>query len=192
MISSNDQNARSSATGVAILLHRRWTDQVKKKICLHDRVMAIDLKLPHRMVRVLAVYLPNAWNYDLNYFQEIFMDIERLSMEGMDKGYALIIAGDFNLSLERGDRGAIMAEFCEQQHQQQVRVARKARPASEREKDRILKPFESQNEIMSNNVKLSQQKSRNIMTKHTYVQIDPSEIGNIKYILVFIIVKIMI
>ena len=42
------------------------------------------------------------------------MDIERLAMEGMDKGYALIIAGDFNLSLERGDRGAIMAEFCEQ------------------------------------------------------------------------------
>ena len=46
-----------------------------------------------------------------NYFQEIVMDIERLSMEGMDKRYALIIAGDFNLSLERGDRGAIMAEF---------------------------------------------------------------------------------
>ena len=73
-----------------------------------------------------------------------------------------------------------------------VRIARKARPASEREKDRILKPFESMNEIMPNNVKLPQQKSRNIMTKHTYVQIDPSETGNIKYILVFIIVKIMI
>ena len=48
------------------------------------------------------------------------------------------------------------------------------------------------NEIMPNNVKLPIQKSRNIMTKHTYVQIDPSEAGNIKYILVFIIVKIMI
>ena len=48
------------------------------------------------------------------------------------------------------------------------------------------------NEIMPNNVELSLQKSRNIMTKHTYVQIDPSETGNIKYILVFIIVKIMI
>ena len=114
LISSNDQNVRSSATDVAIVLHRRWADKVKKKICLHDRVMAIDRKLPHRMVRVLAVYLPNAWNYDLNYFQEIFMDIERLSMEGMDKGYALISAGDFILSLERGDRGTIMAEFCEQ------------------------------------------------------------------------------
>ena len=76
LISSNDQNARSSATGVAILLHRRWTGQVKKKICLHDRVMAIDFKLPHRMVRIFAVYLPNAWNYDLNYFQEFFMDIK--------------------------------------------------------------------------------------------------------------------
>ena len=50
----------------------------------------------------------NAWNYDLNYFQEFFMDIERLSMEGMDKGYALIIADDFSLYLERRDRRAIM------------------------------------------------------------------------------------
>ena len=111
LISSNDQNARSPATGIALLLHRRWAGQVKKKICLHDRVMAIDFKLSHRMVRVLAVYLPNAWNYDLNYFHEIFNDIERLSMEAMDKGYALNIAGDFNLSLQRLDRGGIMAEF---------------------------------------------------------------------------------
>ena len=66
--------------------------------------MAIDLKLPRRMVRILAVYLPNAWNYDLDYFQSIFEDIERLSMEAMDKRYALVIADDFNLYLERGDR----------------------------------------------------------------------------------------
>ena len=110
LISSNDQNIKSSATDVTILLDRRWIGQVKKKICLHDWVMAIDFKLPRKMVCVLAEYLPNAWNYDLNYFQEMFIDIERLSMEAMDKGYALIICGDFNLFLERGDRGAIMAE----------------------------------------------------------------------------------
>ena len=114
LISSNDKNAKSSATGVTILVYRRWTGQIKKKICLHDRVMAVDLKLPRRMVRILAVYLPNAWNYDLDYFQSIFKDIERLSMEAMDKGYALVIAGDFNLSIEQGERGKIMIEFCEQ------------------------------------------------------------------------------
>ena len=61
-----------------------------------------------------TVNLSNAWNYDLNYFQAIFEDIERLSMEAMDKGYALIIAGDFDLSLERRERRKNMSEFCEQ------------------------------------------------------------------------------
>ena len=97
---------------MAILLHRRWTGQIKKIICLHDRVMAIHFKLSRRLVRVLAVYLPNAWNYDLIFFQSIFAEIERLSMEAMDKGYTLIIADDFNLFLERRERCPIMNEFC--------------------------------------------------------------------------------
>ena len=108
------KNTRTPATGVTIVGYRRWTGQINKKICLHDGVMAVDLKLPRRLVRILAVYLPNAWNYDLDYFQSIFEDIERLSMEAMDKGYALVIAGDFNLSIEQGERGKIMIEFCEQ------------------------------------------------------------------------------
>ena len=66
LISSNDQNAKSPATDVAILLHRRWTGQVKTNIYLHNRVMAIDLKLSRRKTCVLAVYLHNVWNYDLN------------------------------------------------------------------------------------------------------------------------------
>ena len=33
-------------------------------------------------------------------------------MEVTDKDYGLIIAADFNLSLERQDRGEIMDEFC--------------------------------------------------------------------------------
>ena len=101
LISFNDKNARTPATGVAILAHRRWTGQIKQIIYFHDRVIAIALKLPPRMVRILAVYLPNAWNYDLIFFQSIFEEIERLSMEAMDNGYALIIADDFNLSLEQ-------------------------------------------------------------------------------------------
>ena len=32
----------------------------------------------------------------------------------MESGKKVIIAGDFNLSLERGDRGKIMKEFCTQ------------------------------------------------------------------------------
>ena len=81
LISSNDKNARTLAARMTILVHRRCIGQINQKICLHDRVMAVDFKLPRRMVRILAVYVPNAWNYDLNYFQAIFYDINRLSME---------------------------------------------------------------------------------------------------------------
>ena len=83
LICSNDDEGRSPASGVAILINRCWTTSIKRKSCLHDLVIAIDFKLPRRMIRVLAVYLPNAWNYDLTYFQLIFDDIERLSMEAM-------------------------------------------------------------------------------------------------------------
>ena len=101
LISSNDKNARTSALGVTILIYRRSTGQIKKNICLHDRIISVDFKLFRRMIRMIAVYLPNAWNYDLNYFQVIFNDIDRLLMEALDKDYLFLIADDFDLSLER-------------------------------------------------------------------------------------------
>ena len=76
LIFSNDKNVRTSATEVTILVHRRWTGQIKMTICLHDRVMAVDLKLLRRMVRILAVYLPNAWNYDLIFFNQYLMRLK--------------------------------------------------------------------------------------------------------------------
>ena len=104
LMSSNDKNARTSSTVVAILVHRRWIGQIKKKNCEHDRVMTIDFKLHRRVVRIFVVYIPNVWNYDLNYFQAVFDDIERLTTEVLDKGYPLVIAGGFNRSIERGYR----------------------------------------------------------------------------------------
>ena len=73
--------------------------------------MAVDLKFPSRTTRILAVYLHNILNYGLSYFQIIFDDIERLSMEVMNKGYALVIVDDFNLFLARRDRRKNIAEF---------------------------------------------------------------------------------
>ena len=43
---------------------------------------------------------------------DIFSDIEGLVMEAIEKHYSLLIAGDINLSLNRGDRGNIIDEFC--------------------------------------------------------------------------------
>ena len=70
--------------------------------------------ISQKIARFIIAHLPKACNYDLNYFQVILDDIERLSMEAMDKNYASFIVGDFDLSLERGDRGRIMNEFCQQ------------------------------------------------------------------------------
>ena len=42
------------------------------------------------------------------------MDIERLAMDAWDKRYTLIIAGDFNLTLDHGYRGRAMTELCTQ------------------------------------------------------------------------------
>ena len=61
----------------------------------------------------MVVYLPHS-GYWLNYFQETLMDIESFAMDAWDKRYTLIIAGDFNLILDHGDRGRAMTEFCTQ------------------------------------------------------------------------------
>ena len=88
LIFSNDKNAKTQATDMTILVHRG--------------MMAIDLNLSRRQVRILPVYVPNAWNYDLNYFQAIFDD--KLSMEAMDQIYTLVIADDFIVSCENRDQ----------------------------------------------------------------------------------------
>ena len=68
LISSNDQNARSSATAVVILLYLRRIGRVKKNMCMYGRLMTVDLKLSRRIFHILVVYHPNLWNYDLHYF----------------------------------------------------------------------------------------------------------------------------
>ena len=111
LICSNMDTTRSSASGVAILTHRQWTSDIIQKICVNDRVMAVDLKIDKKIIRIMAVYLPHS-GYEYNYFQETLTYIERLAMDAWDKRYTLIIAGDFNLSLDHGDRGRAMTELC--------------------------------------------------------------------------------
>ena len=74
LIISNDKNAKTQATDMTILVHRR--------------MMAIDLNSSRRQVRILPVYVSNAWNYDLNYFQAIFD--AKLSMEAMYQIYTIL------------------------------------------------------------------------------------------------------
>ena len=96
-----------------MLIHRKWISNILQKTCVNDRVMAVDLKVSKKIIRIMAVYLYHS-GYGWNYFQETMADIERLAMEALDKRYSLIIAADFNLSLDQGDRGRAMNELCTQ------------------------------------------------------------------------------
>ena len=80
---------------------------ISRKICLHDRVIAIDLKIAQKTTRFIVVYLPSI-GYDWNYFLDTFKDIEGLVMEAMDKRYASVPAAYLNLTLDQGRRGDIM------------------------------------------------------------------------------------
>ena len=60
--------------------------------------MSIDLKIPRKIICILAMYLSHA-GYVSNYFQSILDDVERLTMETCDKRSAIMIEDDFNLWL---------------------------------------------------------------------------------------------
>ena len=74
--------------------------------------MTVNLRISQKTTRFIAVYLPNSLNYNLNYFEAIFRDIEGLVQDANSKRYAMVMAGDFNLHLNEGDRGHIVEDFC--------------------------------------------------------------------------------
>ena len=77
---------------------------------MNDRVISLDLKKSKNIVCIMAVYLLH-FGYAWNYFQQIMMDIESFAIEAFDKRYSWIIAGDFNVDLDHGDRGRAMHDF---------------------------------------------------------------------------------
>ena len=100
-------SARSPASGMTILVKRQWTSGIKKIMCVNNRVIALDLRIAQKIIRLISVYLLHN-GYGRNYFEDIFSDIEPLIIDAMDKGYLIIFGGDFNLSLDRGYRGKVM------------------------------------------------------------------------------------
>ena len=60
LIYSNEDAAASPASGVAILVHRRWTTSIERKVGLRDRIMAVHFKVGQKHLTIIAVYLPHA------------------------------------------------------------------------------------------------------------------------------------
>ena len=104
LISSNDATARSHALGIEIFVNRQWTSSIKNIIDLNDRMMAMDLKISQKIFRLIPLYLLHIV-YDREYFHYMFIYMECLIIDAMDKGYVIMLRGDFNLSLDRGYQG---------------------------------------------------------------------------------------
>ena len=68
---SSYKDATSPASGTAILIHARIIKFVRRKIIMHDRVMAIDVKFDKKMIRVISVYVPHA-GHAWNDFDDVF------------------------------------------------------------------------------------------------------------------------
>ena len=115
LICSLSDSAQSPASGVGILVHRKLRKRVIRKICINDRVMAIDLKLGGKVIRIISVYLPHSGMEDSwNYFQQCFDHIIDLLADAQTNHHSVVIGGDFNLQLGVGDRGQMLRDLCTQ------------------------------------------------------------------------------
>ena len=76
-------------------------------------VMAIDIQYGARILRIISTYLPHA-GCSWKEFEHETENITMLTMEAKDQGKYVVIGGDFNLSLNMGDRGIAMQNLCSQ------------------------------------------------------------------------------
>ena len=91
------QLSTPSSSGVAILVHRQFTKNIIRKLCISDRLMAIDVTIGSKIMRIVAVYMPHA-GYTYEEFSNCFEDLSNLLTEAADHGKYILVGGDFNLS----------------------------------------------------------------------------------------------
>lgn len=103
----------AKASGVAILVHSRHVSKVLKVTSVNDSLIAIDLRIGGRLLRVIAVYAPHA-GYPWAEFIDCIDKLASLVMNAQDKGMQIIVGGDFNLNLNIGDRGDVFQDFISQ------------------------------------------------------------------------------
>ena len=73
------------ASGVAILIHSKHTQNIKHIIYISDRVMAVDIQMGCKMIRVIAVYFPHTgflWEDFENIMNQVSQLIDGVRTEG--------------------------------------------------------------------------------------------------------------
>ena len=85
--------------GVAILLNKRWKNQIKWVQCESERVVAMSISINKHPIVLMSVYLPHI-GYADHHVEKVYKTITKM-IEG-EKGMK-IIGGDFNAELGPGE-----------------------------------------------------------------------------------------
>ena len=85
--------------GVAILLNRRWRNQINWVQCACERVVALSISVNKQPLTLMSVYMPHS-GYPDHHVEETYKTI--LSTIEKDKSMK-IIGGDFNAELGPGE-----------------------------------------------------------------------------------------
>ena len=85
--------------GVAILLNKRWKNQIKRVHCESERIVAMLISVNKHPIVMLSVYLPHS-GYADHHVEKVYRTVAKI-MEG-EKGMK-IIGGDFNAELGPGE-----------------------------------------------------------------------------------------
>ena len=85
--------------GVAILLNRRWTNQINLVQCACERVVALSNSVNKQPITLMSVYTPHR-GYPDHHVEETYKTI--LTTIEKEKGMK-IIGGDFNAELDPGE-----------------------------------------------------------------------------------------
>ena len=97
--------------GVAILIHAKHVDKIKRIIPVYGRLLSIDILLQNELWRVLAVYFPHA-GYPKADLKKMSNELRKNLKDAGRSNMKCIIAGDFNTSLHIGERGAILDDIA--------------------------------------------------------------------------------
>ena len=64
--------------------------------------MTLDLRLSRKTICLISIYLLHI-EHERKYSHDMVVDIEVLVTDAIDKGYQIILGGDFKLSLDQGE-----------------------------------------------------------------------------------------
>ena len=99
-----------AASGVGILVHERYSDDVSNFTQHSGRLCSLDLKLKIAIFRVFFIYAPHS-GFPFVDFEQLMQELMDLASLANRNGFIVIVSGDFNTQLDVGPRGQLLREL---------------------------------------------------------------------------------